>query len=225
MQSTNLNLSGTIDPYVWILDSIGNPDSEKPIYYQRKIDKFAWNNGNGIGSFSTVTFNIRSGIRSKPRSNSKEQTGYVPSDIDRLSTRLLDKSISYHEQVMIENILDNPEYYVDFNIPWSLNLTYTLNYRSVGFQDGEVTQTLRFNGDLSITPKWKVTYTSGYDFEMKEFTQTRLGIFRDLHCWELNFSWVPFGRFTSYDFSIRAKSSLLQDLKLNRRRSFTDNLF
>ncbi len=225
MQSTNFNLSGVIDPYVWILDSIGNPDSENPIYFQRKIDKFAWNNGNGIGSFSTVTFNLRSGIRSKRRDNTNKKTGYVPSDIDRLNTRLLDKSISYHEQVMIENILDNPQYYVDFNIPWSLNLTYTLNYRSIGFQDGEVTQTLRFNGDLSITPKWKVTYTSGYDFEMKDFTQTRLGIFRDLHCWELNFSWVPFGRFTSYDFSIRAKSSLLQDLKLNRRRSFTDNLF
>ncbi len=226
MQSTNLNLSGGVDPYVWILDSIGNPDAEEPKYYQRKIDKFAWNNGDGLGRFSQITFNVRSGIRAKPRdSNANKKSGYVPSDMDRLRARLMDKSISYHEQVLIENILDNPQYYVDFNIPWSLSVSYTFNFRRIGFQQGDVTQTLRFNGDLSITPKWKITYTSGYDFKVKEFTQTRLGIFRDLHCWELNFSWVPFGRFTSYDFSIRAKASLLQDLKLNKRRSFTDNLF
>lgn len=125
---------------------------------------------------------------------------------------------------MIENILNNPQSYVDFNIPWGVNVSYSLNYRRVGFAEGEITQTLTFNGDLNLTPKWKLTYTSGYDFQAKEFTQTRITLNRDLHCWELNFGWVPFGRFTSYDFSIRAKSSLLQDLKINRRRSFTDNL-
>ena len=226
MQSTNINLTGSVDPYVWKLDSVANPDSDDPRFYQRRINKFAWNNGDGLGSFSVMTFNLRTGIRSKTRDRDNSgSSSYGISEVDRLQQRLTDPTLSYHEQILIENILDNPEYYVDFNVPWSLSLSYTVNFRSIGHAKGEITQSLRFNGDVSLTPKWKLTYNSGYDFVKKELTTTRIGLFRDLHCWELNFSWVPFGRFTSYDFSIRAKSSLLQDLKLNRRRSFTDNLF
>jgi len=227
MMSTNINLTGNIDPYVWQLDSVKNPGSENAVFYQKRKDKFAWNNGQGLGQFSRLTLSLRTGIRAKTRKEggNKGQRNYATSEVDRLQQRLTDPSLSYHEQVLIENILDNPEYYVDFNIPWSISLTYTVNYRQLGHAQGEVTQTLRFNGDVSLTKKWKLTYNSGYDFVKKDLTLTRIGLFRDLHCWELNFNWVPFGRFTSYDFSIRAKSSLLQDLKLNRRRSFTDNLF
>ena len=64
---------------------------------------------------------------------------------------------------------------------------------------------------------------SGFDFQNKEFTQTRLGINRDLHCWQMSVNWIPFGRFQSYNVDIRVKSSILQDLKLSRRRSFVDS--
>ncbi len=226
MQSTNINLTGSVDPYVWELDSIANPETDNSIFYQRRINKFAWNNGDGLGKFSVMTFNLRTGIRSKARDKGSSELGsYQSSEMDQMQQRLTDPNLSYHEQILIENILDNPQYFVDFNVPWSLSITYTVNYRRRGHEQGEITQSMRFNGDLSLSPKWKLTYNSGYDFVKKELTTTRIGLFRDLHCWELNFSWVPFGRFTSYDFSIRAKSSLLQDLKLNRRRSFTDNLF
>jgi hypothetical protein len=225
MQSTNINLSGNIDPYVWELDSAKGEETDNPTYYQRRINRFAWNNGNGLGRFSRMTLNMRTGIRANTKERVNGQTRYGETETQRLQSKLTDPNLSYSEQVIIENILDNPQYYVDFNVPWSLSLTYTVNYRRVGFAQGEITQSMRFNGDISLSAKWKVTFASGYDFVKKELTQTRLGLFRDLHCWELNFNWVPFGRFTSYDFSIRAKASLLQDLKLNRRRAFTDNLF
>ena len=47
-------------------------------------------------------------------------------------------------------------------------------------------------------------------------TQTSINATRDLHCWRINFSWVPFGRFQSYNLSINAVSALLQDLKLEK---------
>jgi hypothetical protein len=226
LQNTSINLSGNIDPYVYVLDSVGESKNDEPIIYQRRIDKFAWNNGNGLGQFSNVTFSLRSGIRANPtKKGDTGPSGIDPTDINRMQDLINSGSLSYHEEAIIQSLLDFPEQYVDFNIPWSLSFTYSLNYRKVGFKEGEVTQTIRFNGDLSLTPKWKVTFNSGYDIVKKEWTQTRLGIFRDMHCWELNFSWVPFGRFTSYDFTIRAKASLLQDLKINRKRSFQDNLF
>jgi hypothetical protein len=83
---------------------------------------------------------------------------------------------------------------------------------------------LQISGDLSLSDKWKITYNTGYHFEAAQFTQTNLGISRDLHCWTMNLTWVPFGRFQSYNFTIAVKASVLQDLKLERRRPFLDNL-
>jgi hypothetical protein len=80
------------------------------------------------------------------------------------------------------------------------------------------------SGDLSLSEKWKIRYSSGYDFEAKEFSMTNIGISRDLHCWTMSLDWVPFGRFQSYNFRINVKSSVLQDLKLERRKPFFDNL-
>jgi hypothetical protein len=53
---------------------------------------------------------------------------------------------------------------------------------------------------------------------------TNIGIRRDLHCWQLSVNWVPFGRYQSYNFSIGVKSGVLRDLKLDRTRSFYDQL-
>ena len=77
---------------------------------------------------------------------------------------------------------------------------------------------------MSLSEKWKVTFNTGYHFETKEITQTNIGISRDLHCWTMRVDWVPFGRFESFNFTINVKSSLLQDLKLERRKPFFDNL-
>jgi hypothetical protein len=128
-----------------------------------------------------------------------------------------------------EFLLKDPNSYVDFDIPWSLRVNYSLNYskpvKTISTTESyKITQTLQFSGDLSLSEKWKIQFTSGYHFESKEFTQTRLSISRDLHCWTMNLSWVPFGRFTSYNFTINVKSSMLQDLKIDRRKPFFDNL-
>jgi lipopolysaccharide assembly outer membrane protein LptD (OstA) len=85
-----------------------------------------------------------------------------------------------------------------------------------------ITQAMNVSGDLSISEKWKVNFNTGYNFDSKEITQTMIGIARDLHCWQMNVNWVPFGRFTSYNIDIRVKSSILQDLKVSRRRTFFD---
>ena len=76
---------------------------------------------------------------------------------------------------------------------------------------------MRVSGDFSLTPKWKITYSSGYDFKMKEITATSLSIHRDLHCWEMSLSTVPFGDFTYFEFNIHVTSNVLKDLKYDKR--------
>ena len=133
----------------------------------------------------------------------------------------------------LQDVKDNPDGYVDWTIPWTLNVSYDLNYNiTYDYRNGywnydvaktkKLIQTLSFNGDVSITTKWKLGFRSGYDFENNELTYTSLDIYRDLHCWEMRFSWIPIGFRQSWNFSINIKSSILQDLKLDKKKDYRD---
>ena len=112
-------------------------------------------------------------------------------------------------------INSNPNGYVDFNIPWSLNVGFTINY-SKPLMTETVSQSLHVGGDLNVTPKWKVGFDSNYDLQHGQFAYTSLNVYRDLHCWELQFNWIPFGARQSYNITLNVKSAVLQDLKLDR---------
>ncbi len=125
------------------------------------------------------------------------------------------------------------EEYMDFDVPWSISLDYTFNYsKNYSRNPAEgakhplskntISQMIRINGDISLTPKWKLGYSTGYDFQQKEITATSFNLSRDLHCWEMRFSCIPFGTHQSYNFQINVRSSLLQDLKLMKKDSWYD---
>ncbi len=116
--------------------------------------------------------------------------------------------------------------YADFNIPWSLSVNYNLTVRSVTGAGGRdslsTTQAVTFNGDFNLTERWKVRFNSGFDFQRRDFTLTTLSIDRDLHCWQMAFTWIPFGTLRSYNFTLNVKSAMLQQLRINRRQDWFD---
>jgi len=119
------------------------------------------------------------------------------------------------------------DYYVDFDIPWSFNVSYNFNYSntfntSAKHNTDLITQTLGFSGQVNITPKWKITLTTGWDFSHGELSYTSIQVYRDLHCWEMSFGWIPKGGQQSWNFSINIKASILQDMKLNKKKDFRD---
>ncbi|RLD55567.1 MAG: LPS-assembly protein LptD, partial [Bacteroidetes bacterium] len=95
-----------------------------------------------------------------------------------------------------------------------------INY--IRLPEKDVIQTLGLSGQINITPKWKFTFNTGWDFTNNALSYTSINIYRDLHCWEMRFSWVPLGARQSWNFSINVKASILQDLKLNRKKDFRD---
>lgn len=104
-------------------------------------------------------------------------------------------------------------------IPWSLNLAYSAFYSNNGISNiGIRTHSVMFGGDLELSPKWKVGFSSGYDIFNGGFTFTRLNFSRDLDSWRFNFNWVPFGTNQSYTFFIGVKSGVLSDLKYDQNR-------
>ncbi|WP_148561659.1 putative LPS assembly protein LptD [Pontibacter korlensis] len=109
--------------------------------------------------------------------------------------------------------------YVDFKIPWTLNLNYSMNYNRTFGLNGQnnLIQTVGLDGSLNITDKWKVTYNATYDISNQNISYANLQIYRDLHCWDMSIGWVPFGQLRGYNLTINARSALLQDLKLTKR--------
>ena len=112
------------------------------------------------------------------------------------------------------------------NVPWTINLAYSTNYVNNGIDGGEIgIHTLMFSGDIELSPKWKVGYSSGYDIKDGAFTFSRFNFSRDLDSWRFNFNWVPFGTNSSYTFFIGVKSSILSDLKWDKNKPPDRRLF
>ena len=120
--------------------------------------------------------------------------------------------------------------YVDFDIPWELALTYAAGYstNTVPLTEEFIKQngrppllslnTIGMTGSVKLTPNLRLSYNLGYDITHQTVTYPNVTFFRDLHCWQITGQWIPFGITKGYGFTIAAKSSLLQDLKLNRNR-------
>ncbi len=135
------------------------------------------------------------------------------------NTGVVDPSVTSGYQTGINDYYGD---YVDFEVPWSIKIDYSFSY-SKPREEVSIVQTVRISGDLSLTPKWKIGFNSGYDIFNGQFTTSNLSLYRDLHCWEMRISVVPFGNYKSYNFQINAKSSILSDLKYNKRKSWQDN--
>jgi lipopolysaccharide assembly outer membrane protein LptD (OstA) len=124
-----------------------------------------------------------------------------------------------------ELLLRYPDFFVDFNIPWNFSFSYALQLtkRPLRTKDTLVySQTLNLRGDLSITKNWKVNIVTNFDLQAKKLSTTTIEIYRDLHCWQMRFVWIPVGTFRSYNFNLNVKSTLLQDLKISRRRGWNE---
>lgn len=193
-EKINLNFNGTFDPYSF--DSFSN----------RRINRYSIQDGQLA---RLVNFGLSFDYSFNPEANKSRQEG-----LDSLDNRKA--SLTPEQQQALARISSDPNAFVDFNIPWNLAGSFSFQYSNPGARTN-ITATLNLHGDFSLTPKWKVQFTSGYDFRQKEVSMTRFSIYRDLHCWDMSFGWVPFGRFQSYNVTIRAKASILQDLKLTKR--------
>lgn len=112
--------------------------------------------------------------------------------------------------------------YYDFSVPLNMGFNYSFNYTNNGVRK-TVLQTLGFNLSANLTPKWGVTFNSGYNFETGQLTTGTFTLSRDLHCAQMSFNWVPFGSYRSWNFHLGINSNILRDLKYDKSSSMYDN--
>jgi hypothetical protein len=200
-KNVTMNASATLDPYK--NEIYTSASGYKTV---TRINEF-YTKSNKLGVFTTGNIGL--------------SASFSPETFKKASQEARKKYA--HE---LKYIGDDPLDYYDFNIPWTLNINYTVQYnRYTNLNNpalSNYTQIVGFNGDLSLTKNWKIAASSGYDFQSKEITFTTIDFVRDLHCWTFKLTWIPIGFRQSFFFQINVKASVLQDLKLTRRREWYD---
>ena len=190
----DINLNGSFDPYKYIQDGSSLVGS--------RIDEYK------APSLSNLSFSIGKSFQpagaNKPKQNPNPDNNASDSQVKQINRNIND--------------------YVDWSVPWQFQFSYQYNMNKVGFAPAVIVSAVTFNGNLKLTEKWNFKMTSGYDFIYKSITLTNIEVTRNLHCWQASFRWTPIasqysGRGSSYEFNIGVLSSLLQELKLSRRRT------
>jgi hypothetical protein len=128
------------------------------------------------------------------------------------------------QQRQLDYVRSNPAEYTDFNIPWSVQLSYSLSYSNQQAQNyktiSQVYSNVSVNGDFSLTPRWKIGGNTYYDFTTSKIQTLTMFISREMHCWQMSINITPVGLYRSFNISINPKSGILRDLKINRSRFF-----
>ena len=194
------------DPYV--LDSTGT----------KQLNKYEWDVNKRLFRKKSVAWNFSASYSINNQTFKKDKKKETKKTTDLASEQEL------------EDINNNPDDYVDWSTSWSLSLSYNLRltnnptYINYVTNDYRTTvQTLGLTGSINLSPKWKLSAQTGWDFESKKISYTSLTVYRDLHCWEMRFNVIPYGTYKSWNFQINVKASALQDLKLTKKKDYRDN--
>lgn len=205
----NITAGMNMDPYK--VDALGFRKNE--LAFDFKKLKF--------GRITNASLAISTSFSSKSKDGSDEKGKDIP--IDPFMT-------PDEQQRQLQFARANPAEFTDFNIPWSLTLSYSLSINRIMKPDfsGFQTQTfsgLTFNGDFSLTDKWKLGGMGSYDINSRSLQQLSMFITREMHCWQLSINVTPVGLFRSFNITINPKSGILRDLRINRSRTFSNSRF
>jgi hypothetical protein len=204
----NISITGStsIDPYK--LDSRGVRTKE-----------YAWTGGNfSLGTINSGSLSFSTRFQSKKKDEKKEKT---PAEMDDSQQTMTPEE----QQQQMEYIRNNPAEFADFSVPWSLDLSYSLNFAKQLKQDYSGFETRFFSsvnlhGDFNFSPKWKMGGNAFFDFNTLTLQNVTFFFSREMHCWQMSINITPVGLYRSFNISLNPKSGLLRDLKVNRTRYF-----
>lgn len=215
-QSLSFNVNANFTPYVYQLNAFGAPV---------KVNTTEWDRNHRLARLTSArtSFGYSFGNDTFKRNKKKNNNAQKSKNDDGEEENPTDE----------EKEESKPEYdkegYLKFSLPWNFSFDYTISYNDSKFNsrtleyEKEVNQSLNFYGSFNFSKNWSFSYSSGYDFDTKDFSYTSVSINRNLHCWSMSLSLVPFGQYQSYNFHISVNSSLLQDLKYETRSNPNDN--
>ena len=216
-----VNFGTTLDPYA--IDNSG-----------RRIDVLNINNGGSLFRMTSANLNLNYSLSSEdPLFGGKSATdnahdqnvmnGGRADDLFGQAVDLADRRQSMFDEEA-EDEEDEPLQLYNSVIPWDLTVAYSLTYGNNARNADITNNSLMVSGNVTLSPGWRAGFSSGYDFKNKGVTYTQLRFERDLKSWRMDFSWVPTGYYKQWTFFIGIKSSVLQDIKYEKRNT-ADRLY
>ena len=212
-----LSANANFDPYGLLIDK-NNPSG-------RRINTFSVNMGQGLARLTNASASLSYSLSGDGKINGNDgskQAGGNPADH---YTRI------YYHPVTGEYIPGGWLYYTNPNVPWSLNFNYSFSYRKgYQFSNGKVinkntyTQTLGLSGNVKLTPRMSMQMNTNFDLMAMKMSATQISATYDLHCFNINVSWIPNGQWESWSFRIQANAAALADLlRFKKSSSYWDN--
>jgi hypothetical protein len=186
----------------------------------QKINEFSINNGNGLARMTSSNITLNYSVSSNDFSNEKKskqtvQNGGRDDDLFGSATDLSNQDESLFKKNDTKK--QQTELY-NFKFPWDLRVAYSLTYSNTTNQREITTNSLMVSGNIDLAVKWKMGFSSGYDFAKKGISYTQLRFERDLESWRMSFSIVPIGVYSYWNFFIGIKSSMLSDIKWDKQK-------
>ena len=192
-----------------------------------RVNKFAITQGQGLLRMNNASMSLSYSISGEGKiegNDGTKQAGGNPADH---YTRI------YYHPITGEYIPGGYLYYMNPNVPWSLNFNYSFSYRPTFQYANEqmtkvknYTQTLGMNGNIKLTPRLSMQMSTNFDLMAMQISTTQISATYDLHCFNINVSWVPTGKWESWSFRIQANAAALADLlRFKKSSSYWDNGF
>lgn len=219
-----INLSGQFDPYMYTTTASGQ---------HVRCNELYWNHGRfphflGTSTSFSYTFNNDVVKRWFNRDDKKdkepaEEEALAEPTIDPLTGEIIEPEKPAEKKPKKKDEVTD-DGYLFAKIPWSLSVSYNLRYGAMGSEWDEkrnypkmgFKHNLSFSASIGLGSGWKASTSLSYDVNAKKMSYTSINVSRDLHCWSMSASFVPFGPYKSYTFHIGVNASMLADLKYDK---------
>jgi lipopolysaccharide assembly outer membrane protein LptD (OstA) len=189
----------------------------------QKINQYLAANGKGLARMTNLSLSVSTRFSSVGVSFDPLLAGAKDSANTDKAKPILGQRFKtlYKKYIEPDIFAENNPGYSKFNLPWDFNIGATYSYSQQTKDAASVVHTLFVNASLNFTiaETWKIRTSTGYDVINKEFRTPILSLNKDLHCWDLQFNWTPFGSNQGFYLRFGIKASQLKDLKIEKQRS------
>lgn len=220
-----LNVSGSFCPYTYKLNESGQYYKSTTSEMERNGRIARLTNARTSFNYSFNNNTFRKGSKSKKKE--EEEIDYNAETVDDMLDDNMANAVGSDAKEPKDSRYDE-EGYFKYKLPWNINFSYSIAYGDYLFDKERLefiqrlTQSLNFSGGFQFSENWAFSFSSGYDFINKELSYTSCGITRNLHCWSASLNFIPLGANQGFNFHIGVNSSMLQDLKWEKRTTATD---
>ena len=219
-----INLSGQFDPYMYTTTASGQ---------HVRCNELYWNHGrfpHFLGTSTSFSYTFNNDVvkrwfnrEGKDDKDTEDEVALEPT-IDPLTGEIIEPEEVRPKKKEREKENVTNDGYVFAEIPWSLSVSYSLRYgantsvwdEKRNYHKMEFKHNLSFSASIGLGKGWKASTSLSYDVNAKKLAYSSINVSRDLHCWSMSASFVPFGPFKSYTFHIGVNASMLKDLKYDK---------